>query len=159
MILKILGFNQPRCINLVTTLHAGNSIYIGLVGFQSAERTNSSLLVTNVAFTRWYCVAQFYSTLFLAQRFAETFVFVLTNLNICQSGASLQMQGKFHEAIKCYCAVLASSKQEEKVRSKRKQKGENSGDAEAYRAIAECYTELGEVDLAKVFYKKYSNSL
>ncbi|KAE9464750.1 hypothetical protein C3L33_03377, partial [Rhododendron williamsianum] len=84
-------------------------------------------------------------------------------------GASLQMQGKFHEAINFYFAVLASSKQEEKVRSKRKQKGENSGDAEAYRAnsgdaeayraIAECYTELGEVDLAKVFYEKYSNSL
>ncbi|KAI8532497.1 hypothetical protein RHMOL_Rhmol11G0219100 [Rhododendron molle] len=84
-------------------------------------------------------------------------------------GASLQMQGQFHEAIKCYFAVLESSKQERKVRSKRKREGEDSGDAEAYRedsmdaeayrAIAECYTELGNVDLAKVFYKKYSNSL
>lgn len=81
------------------------------------------------------------------------------NLYIRQSGASLQMQGKFHEAIICYSAVLASSKQEGKVRSKRKREGEDSGDAEAYRAIAECFTELGKVDLAKAFYEKYSNSL
>ncbi|KAI8564022.1 hypothetical protein RHMOL_Rhmol03G0152100 [Rhododendron molle] len=84
-------------------------------------------------------------------------------------GASLQVQGQFYEAIKCYFAVLESSKQERKVRSKRKREGEDSRDAEAYRedsmdaeayrAIAECYTELGNVDLAKVFYKKYSNSL
>ncbi|KAI8564021.1 hypothetical protein RHMOL_Rhmol03G0152100 [Rhododendron molle] len=83
--------------------------------------------------------------------------------------ASLQVQGQFYEAIKCYFAVLESSKQERKVRSKRKREGEDSRDAEAYRedsmdaeayrAIAECYTELGNVDLAKVFYKKYSNSL
>ncbi|KAF7147671.1 hypothetical protein RHSIM_Rhsim03G0211800 [Rhododendron simsii] len=82
-------------------------------------------------------------------------------------GASLQMQGLFHEAIKCYFAVPASSKREGKVRSKqegkvpskRKWEGKDSGDSEAYRAIAECYTELGEVDMAKAFYEKYSNSL
>lgn len=86
-------------------------------------------------------------------------------MNIRQSGASLQMQGKFRDAIICYAAVLASSKQEAKVRSKRKREGEDSGDAEAYRgdaeayrAIAECYTELGKVDMAKAFYEKYSNS-
>ncbi|GMJ14219.1 FLUORESCENT IN BLUE LIGHT [Hibiscus trionum] len=60
-------------------------------------------------------------------------------------GASLQRQGKYREAIKYHSMVLAISARE----------GEDSGNTEAYGAIADCYTELGELEKAGTFYDKY----
>ncbi|KAG5228861.1 protein FLUORESCENT IN BLUE LIGHT [Salix suchowensis] len=60
-------------------------------------------------------------------------------------GASLQRQGKLQEAIKYHSLVLALSKRE----------GEESGNTEAYGAIADCYTELGDLEQAAKFYDKY----
>ncbi|XP_074268248.1 protein FLUORESCENT IN BLUE LIGHT, chloroplastic-like isoform X2 [Silene latifolia] len=60
-------------------------------------------------------------------------------------GASLQRQGKYAEAIKYHKLVLAISK-----RAK-----ETSGNTEAYGAIADCYTELGDLENAGKFYDKY----
>ena len=61
------------------------------------------------------------------------------------SGASLQRQGKYGEAIKYHSMILAISEQE----------GEGSGNTEAYGAIADCYTELGDLEKAGKFYDKY----
>ncbi|WOL13942.1 protein FLUORESCENT IN BLUE LIGHT, chloroplastic isoform X1 [Canna indica] len=60
-------------------------------------------------------------------------------------GASLQRQGKYREAIKYHSKVLEISKQT----------GEVSGITEAYGAIADCYTELGDLERAAKFYDKY----
>ncbi|PSS18122.1 Protein FLUORESCENT IN BLUE LIGHT like [Actinidia chinensis var. chinensis] len=60
-------------------------------------------------------------------------------------GASLQRQGKYREAIKYHSMVLAISERE----------GENSGNTEAYGAIADCYTELGDLERAAKFYDNY----
>ncbi|TXG68255.1 hypothetical protein EZV62_003190 [Acer yangbiense] len=60
-------------------------------------------------------------------------------------GASLQRQGKYREAIKYHSMVLAISERE----------GEDSGNTEAYGAIADCYTELGDLEGAGKFYDKY----
>ncbi|ERM94657.1 hypothetical protein AMTR_s00011p00209680 [Amborella trichopoda] len=60
-------------------------------------------------------------------------------------GASLQRQGKYREAIKYHSMVLAISERE----------GEVSGNTEAYGAIADCYTELGDLEKAAKFYDKY----
>ncbi|KAK6911830.1 hypothetical protein RJ641_023923 [Dillenia turbinata] len=60
-------------------------------------------------------------------------------------GASLQRQGKFREAIKFHSMVLAISERE----------GEESGNTEAYGAIADCYTELGDLERAAKFYDRY----
>ncbi|XP_042480724.1 protein FLUORESCENT IN BLUE LIGHT, chloroplastic-like [Macadamia integrifolia] len=60
-------------------------------------------------------------------------------------GASLQRQGKYREAIRYHSMVLAISERE----------GEDSGDTEAYGAIADCYTELGDLEQAGKFYDKY----
>ncbi|GAB2233473.1 hypothetical protein Droror1_Dr00002696 [Drosera rotundifolia] len=60
-------------------------------------------------------------------------------------GASLQRQGKYREAIKYHSMVLSASERE----------GEDSGSAEAYGAIADCYTELGELEKAGKFYDQY----
>ncbi|XP_062193436.1 protein FLUORESCENT IN BLUE LIGHT, chloroplastic-like isoform X3 [Phragmites australis] len=60
-------------------------------------------------------------------------------------GASLQRQGKYKEAIKYHSMVLNISKMN----------GEDSGVTEAYGAIADCYTELGELEKAGKFYDKY----
>ncbi|KAK3132429.1 hypothetical protein QOZ80_6AG0521320 [Eleusine coracana subsp. coracana] len=60
-------------------------------------------------------------------------------------GASLQRQGKYKEAIKYHSMVLNISKMT----------GEDSGVTEAYGAIADCYTELGELEKAGEFYDKY----
>lgn len=60
-------------------------------------------------------------------------------------GASLQRQGKYKEAINYHSLVLAIS---ERV-------GESSGNTEAYGAIADCYTELGDLEKAATFYDKY----
>ncbi|KAL3536495.1 hypothetical protein ACH5RR_004956 [Cinchona calisaya] len=60
-------------------------------------------------------------------------------------GASLQRQGKFREAIKYHSMVLAISDRE----------GEESGTTEAYGAIADCYTELGDLERAAKFYDQY----
>lgn len=60
-------------------------------------------------------------------------------------GASLQRQGKYREAIKYHLMVLAISERE----------GEDSGNTEAFGAIADCYTELGELEKAGQFYDKY----
>ncbi|CAN6451417.1 unnamed protein product [Victoria cruziana] len=60
-------------------------------------------------------------------------------------GAALQRQGKFHEAIKYHSMVLSISKRT----------GEESGNTEAYGAIADCYTELGDLERAGRFYDQY----
>ncbi|CAE6133136.1 unnamed protein product [Arabidopsis arenosa] len=60
-------------------------------------------------------------------------------------GASLQRQGKYREAIQYHSMVLAISKRE----------GEDSGITEAYGAIADCYTELGDLEKAGNFYDTY----
>ncbi|KAJ0988156.1 hypothetical protein J5N97_006512 [Dioscorea zingiberensis] len=60
-------------------------------------------------------------------------------------GASLQRLGKYKEAIKYHSKVLEISKR----------MGEDSGSTEAYGAIADCYTELGELEKAGKFYDKY----
>uniref|UniRef100_A0A0D9V1G8 Uncharacterized protein n=1 Tax=Leersia perrieri TaxID=77586 RepID=A0A0D9V1G8_9ORYZ len=60
-------------------------------------------------------------------------------------GASLQRQGKYKEAIKYHSMVLNISKMT----------GEDAGVTEAYGAIADCYTELGELEKAGKFYDKY----
>ncbi|XP_059459391.1 protein FLUORESCENT IN BLUE LIGHT, chloroplastic [Corylus avellana] len=64
-------------------------------------------------------------------------------------GASLQRQGKYREAIKYHSMVLAISQRE----------GEDSGNTEAYGAIADCYTELGDLERAGKFYDKYISRL
>ncbi|CAH8292988.1 unnamed protein product [Eruca vesicaria subsp. sativa] len=60
-------------------------------------------------------------------------------------GASLQRQGKYREAIQYHNMVLAISKRE----------GEDSGSTEAYGAIADCYTELGDLEKAGKYYDSY----
>ncbi|KAL6285352.1 hypothetical protein ACE6H2_009742 [Prunus campanulata] len=60
-------------------------------------------------------------------------------------GASLQRLGKYREAIKYHSMVLAISERE----------GEDSGNTEAYGAIADCYTELGDLERAGNFYDNY----
>ncbi|XP_072972613.1 protein FLUORESCENT IN BLUE LIGHT, chloroplastic-like isoform X2 [Typha angustifolia] len=64
-------------------------------------------------------------------------------------GASLQRQGKYREAIKYHSKVLELSKQI----------GEDSGSTEAYGAIADCYTELGDLERAAKVYDKYISRL
>lgn len=64
-------------------------------------------------------------------------------------GASLQRQGKYNEAIKYHSMVLSISKRV----------GEASGNTEAYGAIADCYTELGDLEKAGKFYDKYIDRL
>ena len=65
------------------------------------------------------------------------------------SGASLQRQGKYTEAVKYHSMVLSIS---EKV-------GEDSGNTEAFGAIADCYTELGDLERAATFYDQYISRL
>ncbi|ONI15326.1 hypothetical protein PRUPE_3G037600 [Prunus persica] len=60
-------------------------------------------------------------------------------------GASLQRLGKYRDAIKYHSMVLAISERE----------GEDSGNTEAYGAIADCYTELGDLERAGKFYDNY----
>nr|XP_016448418.1 PREDICTED: protein FLUORESCENT IN BLUE LIGHT, chloroplastic-like [Nicotiana tabacum] len=60
-------------------------------------------------------------------------------------GASLQRQGKYREAIKYHSLVLEISARH----------GEESGNTEAYGAIADCYTELGDLEQAAKFYDNY----
>ncbi|KAI3432949.1 TPR_REGION domain-containing protein [Psidium guajava] len=60
-------------------------------------------------------------------------------------GASLQRQGKFREAIEYHSMVLQISER----------MGEDSGNTEAYGAIADCYTELGDLEQAAKFYDQY----
>ncbi|XP_038683067.1 protein FLUORESCENT IN BLUE LIGHT, chloroplastic-like [Tripterygium wilfordii] len=64
---------------------------------------------------------------------------------ISTSGASLQRQGKYREAIKYHSIVLGMSERE----------GEDSGNTEAYGAIADCYTEIGDLERAGKFYDEY----
>ncbi|KAG6523056.1 hypothetical protein ZIOFF_020215 [Zingiber officinale] len=74
----------------------------------------------------------------------------LSDCLLCQArlierkGASLQRQGKYREAIKYHKMVLNISEKS----------GENSGVTEAYGAIADCFTELGELEQAGKFYDK-----
>ncbi|KAE8688633.1 Protein FLUORESCENT IN BLUE LIGHT [Hibiscus syriacus] len=60
-------------------------------------------------------------------------------------GASLQRRGKYQEAIKYHLMVLAISDRE----------GEDSGNTEGYGAIADCYTELRDLEKPGKFYDKY----
>nr|XP_043609284.1 protein FLUORESCENT IN BLUE LIGHT, chloroplastic-like [Erigeron canadensis] len=60
-------------------------------------------------------------------------------------GASLQRQGKHQEAIKYHSMVLSISERE----------GEDSGNTEAFGAIADCYTELGDLERAATYYDQY----
>ncbi|XP_019187664.1 PREDICTED: protein FLUORESCENT IN BLUE LIGHT, chloroplastic-like isoform X2 [Ipomoea nil] len=64
-------------------------------------------------------------------------------------GASLQRQGKYREAIKYHSMVLDISEREK----------EDSGSTEAYGAIADCYTELGDLERAAKYYDQYISRL
>ncbi|KAF5190068.1 Fluorescent in blue light protein [Thalictrum thalictroides] len=64
-------------------------------------------------------------------------------------GASLQRQSKYKEAINYHSMVLSISERT----------GENSGNTEAYGAIADCYTELGDLEKAAKFYDHYIATL
>ncbi|XP_068662615.1 protein FLUORESCENT IN BLUE LIGHT, chloroplastic isoform X2 [Aristolochia californica] len=64
-------------------------------------------------------------------------------------GASLQRQGKYREAIKYHSMVLQISERA----------GEDSGNTEAYGAIADCFTELGDLEQAGKFYDNYISRL
>ncbi|KAL7133924.1 hypothetical protein ABFS83_12G172400 [Erythranthe nasuta] len=64
-------------------------------------------------------------------------------------GASLQRLGKFQDAIKYHSLVLEISQRE----------GEESGNADAYGAIADCYTELGDLEKAAKYYDQYISRL
>uniref|UniRef100_A0A0D9VHN9 Uncharacterized protein n=2 Tax=Leersia perrieri TaxID=77586 RepID=A0A0D9VHN9_9ORYZ len=64
-------------------------------------------------------------------------------------GASLQRLGKYREAMNCYYKVLELSRET----------GEDSGCTEAYGAIADCYTELGDLERAAKLYDKYISRL
>lgn len=70
-------------------------------------------------------------------------------LSWISSGASFQRLGKYKEAIKYHSKVLEISKRA----------GEDSGSTEAYGAIADCYTELGDLEKAGKFYDKYIGRL
>eukprot|EP00252_Welwitschia_mirabilis_P013439 TRINITY_DN29559_c0_g1_i1.p1 TRINITY_DN29559_c0_g1~~TRINITY_DN29559_c0_g1_i1.p1 ORF type:complete len:284 (-),score=68.22 TRINITY_DN29559_c0_g1_i1:229-1080(-) len=64
-------------------------------------------------------------------------------------GASCQRQRKFREAIKYHSLVLSISESER----------EYSGETEALGAIADCYTELGDLETAAKYYDKYIERL
>ncbi|XP_010111984.2 protein FLUORESCENT IN BLUE LIGHT, chloroplastic isoform X1 [Morus notabilis] len=64
-------------------------------------------------------------------------------------GASLQRQGKYREAIKYHSMVLDISEREK----------EESGNTEAFGAIADCYAELGDLERAAKFYDNYIGRL
>ncbi|KAK4432300.1 protein FLUORESCENT IN BLUE LIGHT, chloroplastic [Sesamum alatum] len=64
-------------------------------------------------------------------------------------GASLQRQGKYRDAIKYHSMVLEISQRV----------GEDSGNTEAYGAIADCYTELGDLERAAKYYDQYISRL
>ena len=65
------------------------------------------------------------------------------------SGASCQRQGKYREAIGFHKIVLETSAA----------RGTQSGVTEAYGAIADCYTELGDLEEAAKYYDKYISLL
>jgi tetratricopeptide (TPR) repeat protein len=60
-------------------------------------------------------------------------------------GAPLERQGQYKEAIKYHSMVLNISKMT----------AEDAGVTEAYGTIADCYTELGELEKSGEFYDKY----
>ncbi|KAF9616052.1 hypothetical protein IFM89_028518 [Coptis chinensis] len=64
-------------------------------------------------------------------------------------GASLQRKGKYKDAVNYHSMVLAISERG----------GESSGNTEAYGAIADCYTEIGDLEKAAKFYDKYIATL
>lgn len=64
-------------------------------------------------------------------------------------GASCQRQRKYVEAIKYHSMVLNISEAT----------NEHSGDTEAFGAIADCYTELGDLETAGRYYDKYIERL
>lgn len=64
-------------------------------------------------------------------------------------GASYQRQKMYKEAIKYHQMVLEVSKVS----------GESSGDTEAFGAIADCYTELGDLECAAKYYDRYISRL
>ncbi|CAO2165083.1 unnamed protein product [Urochloa humidicola] len=72
-------------------------------------------------------------------------LFAIAMVGATVGGASLQRQGKYKEAVKYHSMVLNISKMT----------GEDAGVTEAYGAIADCYTELGELEKAGEFYDKY----
>lgn len=61
----------------------------------------------------------------------------------------MQRQGKYKEAVKYHSMVISIS---ERV-------GEDSGNTEAFGAIADCYTELGDLERAGTFYDQYISRL
>ncbi|GBG63724.1 hypothetical protein CBR_g39266 [Chara braunii] len=64
-------------------------------------------------------------------------------------GAACQRLGKYKEAVGCHMIVLSIS---EKTK-------EHAGDTEAYGSIADCYTELGDYDMAAKYYDWYIGRL
>lgn len=74
---------------------------------------------------------------------------LITRHGLSVTGASCQRQGKYKDAIKYHSLVLSISE-----RTK-----EHSGNTEAYGAIADCYTELGDLESAGKFYDQYIGRL
>ena len=66
-----------------------------------------------------------------------------------ETGAACQRQKKYKEAIKYHQLVLAIS---EKTK-------EHSGNTEAYGAIGDCYSEIGDMELAAKYYDVYIDRL
>eukprot|EP00850_Spirogloea_muscicola_P017532 SM000151S01520 [mRNA] locus=s151:189868:197515:- [translate_table: standard] len=64
-------------------------------------------------------------------------------------GASCQRQRKYKDAIRYHELVLKTSDRT----------GEHSGDTEACGAIADCYTELGDLEAAAKYYDRYISLL
>eukprot|EP00249_Psilotum_nudum_P004220 c17761_g1_i1 orf=166-828(+) len=64
-------------------------------------------------------------------------------------GASCQRQGKYQDAITYHSLVLEISERT----------GETSGNTEALGSIADCYCELGDFDMAQIFYNRYIDRL
>ncbi|GAQ86654.1 flourescent in blue light protein [Klebsormidium nitens] len=64
-------------------------------------------------------------------------------------GASCQRLGRYKEAIGYHEIVLKTSERA----------GDTSGDSEAYGAIADCYTELGDLEKAGKYYDQYISRL
>lgn len=72
-----------------------------------------------------------------------------SDVELCETGAALQRQRKFKEAIKYHQLVLSISE-----RTK-----EHSGNTEAYGAIGDCFSEIGELESAAKYYDMYIDQL
>lgn len=67
----------------------------------------------------------------------------------CVTGAACQRQKKYRDAIKFHQLVLSISDKT----------NEFSGNTEAYGAIGDCYSEIGEMESAAKYYDMYIDRL